>query len=133
MLANEVLSFIEENDVKFIRLAFTDLFGRLRNIAILPDQLAPALESGVAIDAPPFPDARPPRAAACCCVPIRIRCAFCPGGPSPGGYAGCYATWLRRRAIPFSWTAARFLGRLHAMRRKRVWKSASAPTANFIC
>lgn len=51
MLANEVLSFIEENDVKFIRLAFTDLFGRLRNIAILPDQLAPALESGVAIDA----------------------------------------------------------------------------------
>ena len=46
MLANEVLSFIEENDVKFIRLAFTDLFGRLRNIAILPDQLAPALESG---------------------------------------------------------------------------------------
>ena len=28
MLANEVLSFIEENDVKFIRLAFTDLFGR---------------------------------------------------------------------------------------------------------
>ena len=40
MLANEVLSFIEENDVKFIRLAFTDLFGQLRNIAILPDQLA---------------------------------------------------------------------------------------------
>ena len=46
MLANEVLSFIEENDVKFIRLAFTDLFGRLRNIAVLPDQLAPAMESG---------------------------------------------------------------------------------------
>ena len=55
MLANEVLSFIEENDVKFIRLAFTDLFGRLRNIAILPDQLAPALESGVAIDATAVP------------------------------------------------------------------------------
>ena len=55
MLANEVLSFIEENDVKFIRLAFTDLFGRLRNIAILPDQLAPAMESGVAIDATAVP------------------------------------------------------------------------------
>ena len=50
MLANEVLSFIEENDVKFIRLAFTDLFGQLRNTAILPDQLAAAMESGVAID-----------------------------------------------------------------------------------
>ena len=59
MLANEVLSFIEENDVKFIRLAFTDLFGRLRNIAILPDQLAPALESGVAIDATAVPGRQP--------------------------------------------------------------------------
>lgn len=55
MLANEVLSFIEENDVKFIRLAFTDLFGQLRNIAILPDQLAMAMESGVAIDATAVP------------------------------------------------------------------------------
>ena len=55
MLANEVLSFIEENDVKFIRLAFTDLFGQLRNTAILPDQLAAAMESGVAIDATAVP------------------------------------------------------------------------------
>ena len=55
MLANEVLSFIEDNDVKFIRLAFTDLFGQLRNIAILPDQLAAAMESGVAIDATAVP------------------------------------------------------------------------------
>ena len=100
MLANEVLSFIEENDVKFIRLAFTDLFGRLRNIACLTSWLRRWKAAWPSMP-PPFPDALPPRAAACCCVPIRIRCAFCPGGPSPGGYAGCYATWLRRRAIPF--------------------------------
>ena len=61
MLANEVLSFIEENDVKFIRLAFTDLFGQLRNTAILPDQLAAAMESGVAIDATAVPG--------CACAP----------------------------------------------------------------
>ena len=51
MLAHEVLQFIEENDVKFIRLAFTDLFGQLKNIAILPGQLSDAFETGVAIDA----------------------------------------------------------------------------------
>lgn len=68
MLANEVLSFIEENDVKFIRLAFTDLFGRLRNIAILPDQLAPAMESGVAIDATAVPG----------CAAARRRLLLCP-------------------------------------------------------
>lgn len=51
MQANEVLGFIEENDVKFIRLAFTDAFGQLKNIAILPDQLSAAFEEGIAIDA----------------------------------------------------------------------------------
>ncbi|MDD3334694.1 MAG: glutamine synthetase family protein [Eubacteriales bacterium] len=51
MLAYEVLQFIEENDVKFIRLTFTDLFGQLKNIAILPDQLTQALEEGIAFDA----------------------------------------------------------------------------------
>lgn len=51
MQANEVLGFIEENDIKFIRLAFTDIFGQLKNIAILPDQLPTAFEEGIAIDA----------------------------------------------------------------------------------
>ena len=30
---NEVLQFVEENDVKFVRLAFCDLFGTLKNIS----------------------------------------------------------------------------------------------------
>ena len=51
MLAHEVLQFIEENDVKFIRLAFLDLFGRLKNVAIQPDLLAQAFETGVPFDA----------------------------------------------------------------------------------
>ncbi|MEA4999586.1 MAG: glutamine synthetase family protein [Candidatus Limiplasma sp.] len=51
MVAQEVLGFIEENDVKFVRLAFLDLFGRLKNIAIHPDQLAQAFENGVPFDA----------------------------------------------------------------------------------
>ncbi len=51
MLAQEVLGFIEENDVKFVRLAFLDLFGRLKNIAVHPDQLAQAFETGVPFDA----------------------------------------------------------------------------------
>mgnify|MGYP001118794149 CR=1 FL=1 len=51
MLAQEVLGFFEENDVKFIRLAFLDLFGRLKNVAIQPDLLAQAFETGVPFDA----------------------------------------------------------------------------------
>ena len=51
MLASEVLGFFEENDVKFVRLAFLDLFGRLKNMAIQPDQLGQAFDMGVPIDA----------------------------------------------------------------------------------
>ena len=31
----EVLQFVEENDVKFIRLAFCDIFGTQKNISIM--------------------------------------------------------------------------------------------------
>lgn len=49
--ALEMLDFVRENDVKFIRLAFCDLFGRPKNIAILADQLPRAFEQGIAFDA----------------------------------------------------------------------------------
>ena len=32
----EVMQFVQEEDVKFIRLAFCDVFGRQKNIAIMP-------------------------------------------------------------------------------------------------
>ena len=47
----EVLQFIEENDVKFIRLAFCDLFGTQKNISIMPNELERAFKEGVSFDA----------------------------------------------------------------------------------
>ena len=35
--ANEVLEFIKENDVKFVRLGFCDPFGLQKNISIMAD------------------------------------------------------------------------------------------------
>jgi len=49
--ASEVLQFIRENDVKFIRLGFCDLFGLQKNISIMPEGLPDAFEHGVSIDA----------------------------------------------------------------------------------
>jgi len=51
MTADDVLEFIKENDVKFIRLAFCDLSGRQRNISIMPDELPGAFEHGIPFDA----------------------------------------------------------------------------------
>ncbi len=47
----EVLAFVKENDVKFLRLAFCDLFGVQKNISIMPDELPYAFENGVTFDA----------------------------------------------------------------------------------
>ena len=46
----EVLQYINEDDVKFIRLAFCDVFGRQKNISIMPDELPRAFDFGIAID-----------------------------------------------------------------------------------
>ena len=35
----EILDFVTENDVKFIRLTFCDMQGNLKNIAIMPNEL----------------------------------------------------------------------------------------------
>ena len=51
MIEREVIEFVEENDVKFIRLAFVDLFGTMKNIAIMPTQLRRAFDGGISFDA----------------------------------------------------------------------------------
>ena len=37
--ASEVMQFVNEEDVKFIRLAFCDVFGKQQNISIMPTEL----------------------------------------------------------------------------------------------
>ena len=47
---DDIIDFVEENDVKFIRLAFCDLYGTQKNISIMPQELRHALTEGVNFD-----------------------------------------------------------------------------------
>ncbi len=47
---DEVIQYAREEDVKFIRLAFCDVFGKQKNISIMPDELPRAFEYGIAFD-----------------------------------------------------------------------------------
>lgn len=49
-MSKDVLKMVEENDVKFIRLQFTDVFGILKNVAITSKQLPRVLEEGCMFD-----------------------------------------------------------------------------------
>ena len=51
----DVLDFVEDNNVKFVRFAFTDIFGAQKNIAVLAGDLPKALEDGVCFDGSAVP------------------------------------------------------------------------------
>ncbi|MDE6551180.1 MAG: glutamine synthetase family protein [Clostridia bacterium] len=47
----DVLDFVKEQGVKFVRLAFCDIFGVQKNISIMPHQLEKAFSHGISFDA----------------------------------------------------------------------------------
>lgn len=49
-LKEDIIELVQENDVKFIRLQFTDIFGTMKNVAITSGQLSKALKHGCGFD-----------------------------------------------------------------------------------
>ncbi|MGI6030288.1 MAG: glutamine synthetase family protein [Eubacteriales bacterium] len=47
----DILQFVQENDVEFVRLAFCDLYGEQKNIAIMATELERAFHHGISFDA----------------------------------------------------------------------------------
>lgn len=45
------LRFVEENDIRFIKLQFCDILGELKTISISPKQLSKAFDEGISFDA----------------------------------------------------------------------------------
>ncbi len=48
---DDVLSYIKENGVRFVRLAFCDIFGQLKNVSITASELERVFEEGARFDA----------------------------------------------------------------------------------
>ena len=49
--ASEVLSYVRDNDVKFIKLLFTDIYGNIKSLTVQPSILKSTFERGVSFDA----------------------------------------------------------------------------------
>ena len=47
---NDILDYIKEDDVKFIRLAFIDPLGKRKNLSIMPNELKEVFDKGLYID-----------------------------------------------------------------------------------
>lgn len=46
----DIVRIVQEEDVKFIRMQFVDIFGQLKNVAITAGQLEKALDNRIMID-----------------------------------------------------------------------------------
>ena len=46
----DIMKMVDEEDIEFIRLQFTDIFGTLKNVAITSSQLEKALDNRIMFD-----------------------------------------------------------------------------------
>lgn len=51
MTYEDVLNFCEEEDVRFIRLCYFDIYGKQKNVSVLPTELKRAFQEGISFDA----------------------------------------------------------------------------------
>lgn len=51
MTYEDVINFCEEQDVRFIRLAYFDIYGKQKNVSVLPSELKRAFQEGISFDA----------------------------------------------------------------------------------
>ena len=46
----DILRLVEDEDIQFIRMQFTDIFGQLKNVAITASQIQRALDNEIMMD-----------------------------------------------------------------------------------
>lgn len=51
----QILQYARDNDIKFVSLAFCDIFGNQKNICVMPEELPRIFENGISFDASDIP------------------------------------------------------------------------------
>ncbi len=79
----DIIRMVEDEDVEFIRLQFTDMFGTLKNVAITSSQLEKALNNECMFDGSSIEGfVRIEESLICICIRILIHSAFFHGDHS---------------------------------------------------
>jgi len=122
--AEEILSYVRDNDVKFIRLAFCDIFGTQKNIAIQPSELPRAFESGISFDASAISGFMNIEESDLLLVPDPDTVAILPWRPAHGRVIRLFCDIVRPDGTPFEGDCRRLLRETarRAMQRGYVCK-----------
>ena len=98
---DEVLEFIKEEDVKFIRLAFFDLKGKQKNISIMPSELGRAFEHGIPFDASAIEGFEGPQKSELYLKPDPSTLAIIPWRPATGKVVRMFCNILTPKGKPY--------------------------------
>jgi len=98
----EVLDFVKEEDVKFIRLAYFDISGRQRNISIMADQLEKAFRDGISFDASAVPGFEDPNKSDLFLHPDSETLSVLPWRPNSGKVVRMFCTIRNPDGTPYT-------------------------------
>ena len=115
--SKEVLTFVKENDVKFIRLAFCDNMGLQKNISLQPGELERAFESGIPFNAWELPGFHLPAGTKLLLRPDARTLSVLPWRPSSGRVARLFCDLMNADGTPYG-------GDTRAMLEKAVQDAA---------
>ena len=84
----EIMELVKTQNVRFIRLQFTDILGTLKNVAITPAQLEKALNNEMMFDGSSIEDLSASMSPICTFGRIWIPIASCPGPAAMATWPG---------------------------------------------
>ena len=99
---SDVLAFVKEHDVKFVRLGFCDPFGFQKNISIMAHELPAAFAQGVSIDAHAIRGFRDAARSDLLLFPVAGTLTVLPWRPGPGRVMRFYCDIKNPDGTPFA-------------------------------
>ncbi|MCI9413748.1 MAG: glutamine synthetase [Clostridiales bacterium] len=119
LTAADAMEFIRDNDVKFIRLAFCDIFGTLKNCAVMADELPRAFADGFGFDASSVPGFASIDQSDMLLFPDPSTLALLPWRPQQGRVARFYCDIRYPDGRPFEGDGRRLLKKTVEMTREK--------------
>ena len=97
-----VLRSVEQRDIRFVRLWFVDILGRLKNFAISPEDLEVAFEEGIGFDGSAIEGFATPEEADMLAIPDASTFQILPWRPSHNGVARVFCDVCTPDRKPFA-------------------------------
>ncbi len=129
--AEDILNYVRENDVKFIRLAFCDIFGVQKNIAIQPSELPRAFEKGISFDASAVSGFMNVEESDLLLVPDPRTLTVLPWRPDHGRVVRLFCDIRRPGGAPFEGDCRRLLRQTAACAAQRGYVCKFGPECEF--